>query len=66
VKTVEDEIQQMVDRETQAWDTQDAEVLVSLFHPDMVWPWAQDETAHNPTDWVFPLGRYDRKRWKAG
>lgn len=27
----------MVDRETAAWDRQDAEALVELFHPDMVW-----------------------------
>ena len=66
MKTVEDEIQQMVDRETHAWDTQDAEALVAIFHPDMVWPWPRDEHAHNPMDWVFPLGRYDRDRWKAG
>jgi ketosteroid isomerase-like protein len=62
----EDEIREMVDRETRAWDSQDAEALVSLFHPDMVWPWPPDGRAHDPADWVFPLGRYDRARWKAG
>ena len=31
----------MVDRETAAWDRQDADGLVGLFHPDMVWPWPQ-------------------------
>ncbi len=56
----------MVDRETAAWDAQDAEALVSLFHPDMVWPWPPDAVSHDPADWVFPLGRYDRARWKAG
>jgi ketosteroid isomerase-like protein len=64
--TVQTEIQTMVDRETQAWDHQDAEALVSLFHPDMVWPWPPHPTSHDPATWVFPLGRYDRKRWKAG
>jgi hypothetical protein len=64
--TVEDQIQTMVDRETSAWDRQDAETLVSLFHPDMVWPWPPDTEAHDPALWVFPLGRYDRQRWKAG
>ncbi|MCU0293120.1 MAG: nuclear transport factor 2 family protein [Thermoanaerobaculaceae bacterium] len=62
----EREIQAMVDRETDAWDRQDAEALVSLFHPDMVWPWPPDAGAHDPVHWVFPLGRYDRRRWKAG
>ena len=60
-----DEIQAMVDRETAAWDRQDAEALVSLFHPDMVWPWPPDAGAHDPAWWVFPQGRFDRARWKA-
>jgi len=56
----------MVDRETSAWDRQDAEKLVDLFHPDMVWPWPPDSRAHDPAAWVFPLGRFHRERWKAG
>jgi ketosteroid isomerase-like protein len=64
--TAEAEIQAMVDRETSAWDCQDAEALVSLFHPDMVWPWPPDARAHDPAAWVFPQGRYNRDRWKAG
>ena len=63
---IEAEIQQVVDRETAAWDRQDAEALVALFHPDMVWPWPPDAHAHDPASWVFPQGRYDRERWKAG
>ncbi|MGB8294811.1 MAG: nuclear transport factor 2 family protein [Polyangia bacterium] len=61
----EDAIQTMVDRETSAWNRQDAEALVSLFHPDMVWPWPPDSNAHDPAEWVFPMGRYDRARWKS-
>lgn len=56
----------MVDSETAAWDRQDADALVSLFHPDMVWPWPPDAKAHDPALWVFPQGRYNRERWKAG
>lgn len=63
---VENEIQTMVNRETRAWDIKDAAALVSLFHPDTVWPWPKDENAHNPIEWIAPLGRYDRARWKAG
>ena len=59
-------IQSIIDLETKAWDNQDAETLVSLFHPDMVWPWPPNEHAHDPADWVFPQGRYDRTRWKDG
>ena len=57
-------IQSLVDLETDAWNNQDAETLVSLFHPDMIWPWPADEHAHDPANWVFPQGRYDRIRWK--
>lgn len=62
---VEREIERMVHRETRAWDARDAEALVDLFHPDMVWPWPPDPDAHDPMEWVFVLGRYDRERWKA-
>jgi ketosteroid isomerase-like protein len=64
--TTEAEIQEMVDRETAAWDCQDASALVDLFHPDMVWPWPPDNQAHDPALWVFLQGRFDRERWKAG
>ncbi len=40
---VNSEIKEIVDRETRAWDTQDADLLLSVFHPvfhpDIVWPW---------------------------
>ena len=64
--TTEAQIQAMVDRETLAWDRQDATALVDLFHPDMVWPWPPDGQAHDPALWVFPLGRFDRERWRSG
>jgi len=66
VRQEEAEIQAMVDRETTAWDHQDAESLISLFHPDMVWPWPPDSSSHDPATWLFPMGRYDRARWMAG
>jgi ketosteroid isomerase-like protein len=62
--SVHDEIQAMIDRETHAWDTQHAETLVSLFHPDMVWPWPKDSDSHDPLEWVCPMGRFDRDRWR--
>lgn len=64
--SIESEIREMVHRETRAWDARDAEALVSIFHPDMVWPWPPDSDAHDPAAWVFPWGRYDRERWKRG
>ena len=63
---VTSEIQAMVDREKAAWDDLDAEALVALFHPDMIWPWPPGPDAHDPATWVFPWGRYDRDRWLEG
>ncbi len=63
---VEDQIRAMVDRETGAWDEQDAEALVDLFHPDMVWPWPPDPLAHDPAEWILTQGRYNRERWRRG
>ena len=66
MRSIEIEIQEMVDRETRAWNEQDTEALVSIFHQDRVWPWPKDENAQDPAQCVFPFGRYDRARWKAG
>lgn len=57
------EIQEIVDRETRAWDTQDVELLLSVFHPDMVWPWPANNGDHDPLEWVMPLGRFNHERW---
>jgi ketosteroid isomerase-like protein len=62
----EKEIQEIVDRETHAWDIQDVDLLLSVLHPDMVWPWPPDAKAHDPMDWVIDWGRYDAARWRAG
>ena len=55
----------MVERETQAWNAQDADALVELFRPDMVWPWPPSERSHDPITWVMPMGRFDAVRWRA-
>ncbi len=62
---VEAEIREMVDRETRAWDTKDAALLLSIFHPDMVWPWPPTARDHDPAAWVFWAGRYDYERWRG-
>ena len=59
-------IREVVDRETRAWDTQDAELLVSCFHPAMVWPWPPTPRSHDPMTWVMEWGRFDAERWKRG
>lgn len=63
--TTKGEIRALVEEETAAWDRQDAGTLVSLFHPDMVWPWPPDARSHDPATWVFPQGRFDRQRWAS-
>jgi ketosteroid isomerase-like protein len=62
---IQADIQAMVDRETAAWNAQDADALVDIFHPDMVWAWPPDAASHDPATWLLPLGRYDRDRWRA-
>ena len=59
-------IREVVARETRAWDTQDVDLLMSVLHPDMVWPWPGDQKSLDPMDWVLEQGRYDRERWRAG
>lgn len=58
------EIEEIVHRETRAWDTQDADLLLTIIHPDMVWPWPPGPDDHDPADWTFVLGRFDRQRWR--
>jgi ketosteroid isomerase-like protein len=57
------EIVEIVNRETIAWDTQDVSLLISLFHPDMVWPWPKTPQSHDPIEWEMVLGKFDRERW---
>jgi len=64
MSTAETEILSMVNAETAAWNVRDADALVSLFHPDTVWPWPPNADAHDPMEWVIPYGRFDRERWK--
>jgi ketosteroid isomerase-like protein len=64
--TVEEQITEIVNRETRAWDTKDVELLLTVFHPDIVWPWPPTEQDHDPIDWTLVQGRYDYNRWKAG
>ena len=64
-RTREDEIREIVTRETRAWDTKDAALLLTVFHPDMVWPWPPDARSHDPATWVFRAGRYNYERSRA-
>jgi hypothetical protein len=61
----EAEVREVVDRETRAWDTQDVELLLSVFHPDMVWPWPRSYTSVDPVDWRLVKGRFNAARWRG-
>jgi ketosteroid isomerase-like protein len=30
----------------------------------MVWPWPPHPDAHDPVEWVFEFGHFDRERWR--
>jgi len=65
VTDITEEIKEIINRETTAWNTKDVDLLLSIFHPDMVWVWPLDNTSHNPIDWKLPLGKFEYNRWKA-
>jgi len=58
------EIEEIVNRETRAWDTQDVDLLLTVFHPDMVWAWPPTPHAHDPVEWVWGMGRFNAERWR--
>lgn len=60
---MESEIQEIVNRETQAWNEKNVELLLSIFHPDMVWVWPTDSSKHDPMTWTSFLGKFDQTRW---
>jgi len=62
---MEKEIVEIVNRETEAWNTQNVEMFLSVFHPDMVWPWPPTNADHDPEKWEIGLGKFDHSRWKG-
>ena len=64
MEKVTKEIEEIVNRETRAWDTKDVDLLLTIFHPDFVWPFPRTPHSHDPIEWYFVLGRYDPQRWK--
>ncbi|MFW9867917.1 MAG: nuclear transport factor 2 family protein [Candidatus Thorarchaeota archaeon] len=61
---IKKEIEEIVNRETTDWNNKDVELLLTVFHPDMVWPWPRTPLSHDPMDWVLEWGRYDYNRWR--
>jgi hypothetical protein len=56
-------IQDIVDRETRAWNTKDVGALARVFHPHMVWAWPASHTSYDPAEWRLVLGKFDAARW---
>lgn len=59
-----EEITEIVNRETEAWNTKNVDLLLSIFHPDMVWPWPKSSKSHDPMEWIIPWGKFNYSRWK--
>ena len=66
MEEIQKEIKEIVKRETRAWNTQDIDLLMTIFHSDMVWAWPRTPQSHDPMDWVLEWGRYDYNRWRNG
>ena len=65
MESIKKEIEEIVNRETKAWNTQNTELLMSIFHKDMVWPWPKTPQSHDPMEWVLEKGRFNYDRWKT-
>jgi hypothetical protein len=57
-------IHEIVDRETRGCNTKDVPLLLSVFHPDMVWAWPATYTSYDPFEWCLVLGKFDPERWR--
>ncbi len=57
------EIQEIIDRESRAFDTADTKLMLSVYHPDLVWAWPPHSRAYDPMDWVMRMGRFNYDRW---
>jgi ketosteroid isomerase-like protein len=64
IEAVKRRIQELVDLETEGWNTKNPDLFLSMIHLDMVWPWPPTPDAHDPAEWVFVMGRFDRERWR--
>ena len=61
--SAEVEVQNIIDRETRAWNEKSIDLLLSIFHPDMVWVWPTDSKKFDPMTWALPQGKFDRERY---
>lgn len=62
-EVAQSEVKEIVDRETRAWDERSVPLLLSIFHPDMVWVWPTDSKNLDPMSWATIMGKFDESRW---
>lgn len=60
---IESEVQEIIDRETEAWNSKSVSLLLSVFHTDMVWVWPTDNKNMDPMSWTCDMGKFDFNRW---
>ena len=65
MQNIESEIQEIIDKETAAWNTKSVNLLLSIFHHDMVWVWPTDPKNIDPMSWSSMLGKFDFDRWST-
>jgi hypothetical protein len=61
---VKNEIQALIDRETLGLQTKNPDLFLDMIHPDMVWPWPPTSRDHDPVQWKFVVGRFNKERWR--
>jgi len=62
--TVKTQIKALIDRETLGLNTKNPDLFLDMIHPDMVWPWPPTSRDHDPVEWKFVLGRFNKERWR--
>ena len=53
-----EEIKEIVERESRAFETADAKLMLTIYHPDMVWAWPPHAKAHDPMEWLITRALY--------
>lgn len=64
--SVVEQIEEVIAREGRAWRDGDVDLLLSIFHPDLVWVWPQTGGSCDPLEWISEVGRFDAARWRQG
>ena len=64
--SVVDAIENVIHRETQAWDEGDVDLLFGIFHPELVWIWPPTGFVGDLLGSKLQVSRFDPDHWRAG